>query len=143
MARGAPSTAGATVVPQGEPLWNQLRSRPMQQQFEQPLLLIMAANAKRIVSFLMIGSPRGERRRVKGGGVLCFRRGQSGRTSKSTTRPAMCNFGALIFCNVARTSAQRVLGLCNQMPRARRLGRSPTGGTVELGFGWDCVPAYG
>ena len=58
MARGAPSTAGATVVPQGEPLWNQLRTRPKQQQFEQPLLAVMAANANRIVSFLMIGSPR-------------------------------------------------------------------------------------
>jgi hypothetical protein len=30
----------------------------MQQQFEQPLLAAKAANANRIVSFLMIGSPR-------------------------------------------------------------------------------------
>jgi hypothetical protein len=57
IARGAPSTAGATVVvPHGEPLWNQLRTRPHTQH---PLVeAASAATANRIVSFLMIGSPR-------------------------------------------------------------------------------------
>jgi hypothetical protein len=134
MARGAPSTAGAMVVPQGEPLWNQLRSRPRQQQFEQPLLVMMAANAKRIVSFLMIGSPRGERVRVSGGRGALLQEGQSGRTSKSTTRPMMCNFGALIFCNVGGTSARRVLGLCNRMLRLRIEARRPEPLSAERGL---------
>jgi hypothetical protein len=38
-------------------LWNQLRQRPMQQ-FVHPLLAVTAANATRIVSFLIVGSPR-------------------------------------------------------------------------------------
>jgi hypothetical protein len=56
MASGAPSTAGATVVvPQGEPLWNLLRTRP---QTQQPLLeTAIAVSANTNVSFLMIGSP--------------------------------------------------------------------------------------
>jgi hypothetical protein len=56
IASGAPSTAGATVVvPHGEPLWNKLRIRPHTQQ---PLVEAASdATAKRIVSFLMIGSP--------------------------------------------------------------------------------------
>jgi hypothetical protein len=69
MARGAPSTAGATVVPQGEPLWNQFRARP--QQRVHPLLSVTAASASKIVSFLMIGSPRTAKAQ-KGGGGLCF-----------------------------------------------------------------------
>jgi hypothetical protein len=57
IASGAPSTAGAIVVPHGEPLWNQFRQRPMQHRV-QPLLAVTANSANRIVNFLMIGSPR-------------------------------------------------------------------------------------
>lgn len=50
---GAPSVAGATRVPQGEPLWNQLRTLPRHPQH--PLLDVTSADANnRTNNFLMI-----------------------------------------------------------------------------------------
>lgn len=52
MANGAPITGAAIAVPQGEPLWNRFRQRPMQ--LEHPLLAArVVASAIRIVNFLM------------------------------------------------------------------------------------------
>jgi hypothetical protein len=81
MARGAPSTAGAIAVPHGEPLWNQLRHRPRQQQFEQPLLAVKAASANRIVNFLMFSfsaaSARRAPLRTKGGRWVLLQEGRT------------------------------------------------------------------
>lgn len=111
MAKGAPSTAGATLVPQGEPLWKKFRQRPKHP--AQPLLVaVRPANANRIANFLMIGSPQAQgeaRMRKVGGGVSCFRRGKTASRSNSTSPGVMCKRNAGIFHSAA---IARVLKTC-------------------------------
>jgi hypothetical protein len=102
IAKGALKMAGpAIAVPQGEPFENRLRQRP------QPTVVVKAATASKIVSFLMVrfsAAVAGGAWRRRVGGGLCDRLGRASAV------------GTQLYPTVDDVQTQRVIFFCNLRP---------------------------